>query len=387
MAMTSMLRLANSGNNMEFVDSAGNRNIQAEKEWREFASRVNAISNEGLDGLINQLHKSALLFGGMACEVVVQPNLRDIEDIYTILPQSIEWEVDKITGKWTPWQYNGTQKVDLSKGNFFWVSFDADIGMPTGTLMYESALQAIDYQLQFYSDTAAVLRRVGYPRNDLSIERKAVIESAPTDIKNDTKKLTKYLQEYYESIKLIMSGLEPTDDLLHFDDIKLGTGSAGGDNSRTIDLRAYNEMIDPQVLNGLSCLAILANRTTGITESWGTVQFKIVTQTIQGLQRGSKRLIESIAKIWLQVHGYNLAPHFSHNPVDWDSEEKRLDCKLKTLQVNRRAEEYGYVDKKTAAANAMGVSELPTNSNVPNDLFEYVKSVKTNTNNQSNEGD
>lgn len=371
MALTSILRLANSGNKMEMRTARGGRDEKLEKEWRQFASRVNGLSNEGLDGLINQLHKSAMMFGGMAGETVVRADLSDIEDVYLILPQSINWEYDDKTGQWVPWQYNGIKKVDLRTGNFFWVSFDGKVGLPTGTLMYESALQPIDYQLQFYSDTAAVLRRVGYPRNDVAINLESVMANAPQDVKNDAKKQQQHLRDYFEWIKETLRSLEPTDDLVHYDDLKVS--ATGGDNSRTIDLRAYNEMVDPQVLNGLSCLAVLANRTTGVTETWGTVQFKIVTQTIQSLQRGSKRFIENVARIWLQVRGRNdITPIFEHNPVDWETEKTKLDCQNTKLEVYRRAEEYGYVDAKTAAVNAMGVSELPKEQQQLNG-YEYIQ--------------
>jgi hypothetical protein len=390
MAMTSMLRLSNSGHTMRFLSPQGKENAKAEIEWRNFASRVNAVSNEGLDGLVNQLHKSTLMFGGMACETVVAADGSDIEDVYTILPQSITWELDESTSKWIPYQYHNGKKNNLLEGNFCWIAFDADIGKPTGTLMYESAIQPIDNQLQFFVDTAAVLRRVGYPRNDLSIDREAVLKSAPPNIRNDPKKLEEYLENYFNFIKRILGELGPTDDLIHYDDIKVGNGSASGDNSRTIDLRAYNEMQDPLVLNGLSCLAILCNRTTGITESWGTVQFKIIVQTIQGLQRCSKRLIENIARIWCQVNGYQLTPVFEHNPVDWDTEIKKLEATLKKLELNRRQEEYGYIDTETAAL-AMGVKQLPTKFIIK--LFEYLKKAispgepKPNTKTESDEDD
>lgn len=371
MALTSMIRLANSGNTIEFYGKNGKRNARVEAEWREFCQNVNKISNTGLDGLIDQFHKSSLQFGGMACEVVVKKDLSDIEDVYPILPQSIQWELDKRTGKWIPYQFNGFNKVDLSQGNFFWAAFDADVGLPTGSLMFESALQPLDYQLQFFEDTAVVLRRVGYPRNDLSIDRQAVIASAPASIKNDEKKLQEHLKKYFEFVKQLMRSLGPTDDLIHYNDMECN--KTGGDNSRTIDLRAYNEMVDPQVLNGLSCLAILANRPTGITETWGTVQYKITVETLKGLQRNSKRLVEGIAKIWLQVHGYQLTAKFSHNPVDFETEIQKLDAALKKQQLYRRAEEYDWLSTEDAAQAAMNISKLlGVNKNRG---FEYLKKL------------
>ncbi|MEE1492305.1 MAG: hypothetical protein UGF45_09945 [Massilioclostridium sp.] len=373
MAMTSMLRLANTGNTMEIYQKNGKRNIKVEYEWREFCQRINSLSNDGLDGLIDQFHKSALLFGGMACETVVLPGLEDIDDVFPILPQSIDWELDKATQTWIPYQNQNGNRVDLRKGNFCWVAFDSAVGQPTGSLMYESALQAIDYQLQFQVDLTAVLRRIGYPRNDLSIDRESILKNMPASIRNDQNRVNEYLTNHFEFIKTLMRSLEPTDDIIHFNDIQIGSSSGGSDNSRSIDLRAYNEIIDPQVLNGLSCLAVLANRTTGITESWGTVQYQIVTKTLQKLQRGSKRLVENIAQIWLRVHGYDMTAKFKHNPIDWQTELEKENVILKKMEKNRRAEEYEWIDKQTAAQNTLGITTLPDQSEKKLRTFEYIK--------------
>jgi len=375
MAVTSILRLSNNGNTTEFYDKNGKRNNEVESEWHSFCQRVHAISNDGLDGLVNQLHKSALLFGGMGGEIVVKSDLSDIEDVYPILPQSIEWNLEKRDGidKWVAYQTQGSAKVDLSKGNFVWIAFDPDIDQPQGTLMLESALQAIVYQLQFLADTSAVLRRVGYPRMDWEIDREAVLKSLPANVRNDPQKLKDAMRERFEWIKSLMRELEPTDDFVHFDDMKQSGKGASGDGSRTIDIRAYNEIVDPQVINGLGCMSLLLNRTTGSTETWGTVQLQIMVKTIENLQRGSKRFIENIQRIWLQVKGYDLTPKFSHNPVDYQNELAKLDVHIKKLEVNRRAEEYEWIDKQSAARNAMNVAELPTDSE--NTHFAYINKI------------
>lgn len=373
MAVTSILRLANNGNTTEFYDKTGKRDIEVEGEWKAFCQRVHSISNDGLDGLVNQLHKSSLLYGGMGGEIVVKSDLSDIEDVYPILPQNIEWNLEDVGGvtKWVAYQTQGTSKVNLSKGNFVWIAFDPDIDRPEGTLMLESALQAIEYQQQFLVDTAEVLRRVGYPRMDWEIDREAVFKSLPASVRNDPQKVNEAMFNRFEWIKSIMQGIGPTDDFIHFNDMKQSGKGTSGDNSRTIDIRAYNEIVDPQVINGLGCMSLLLNRTTGSTETWGTVQLQIMVKTIENLQRGSKRFIENVQRIWLQVHGYDLTARFSHNPVDYQNELSKLDVNLKKIEVNRRAEEYGWIEKQKAAQNAINTAEIPPGNETSQ--FEYLK--------------
>ena len=50
----------------------------------EFASRINEISNSGLDGLIDQLHYSSFLLGAMGVEVEITPKRDDIFMTFTL---------------------------------------------------------------------------------------------------------------------------------------------------------------------------------------------------------------------------------------------------------------------------------------------------------------
>ena len=358
-ALWNMMRLLNLGNKMEFTEINTGEPIKAiESEWREFASRINSISSSGLDGLIDQFHRSAILRGGQGCEVVVLEDMSDVEDVYPIKPQSIRWQSEVRGNKkvWIPYQYSMTQKVDLSQGNFFYVPTDPDIDDPRGNLMLSPALQSVDYQLQSYIDMASVLRRQGYPRNDVELDRESLIKTAPSSIRNDSQKLKRYLEEYFEWVKKLLRGLEPTDDFIHYDDTKINT-SQGSNPSRSMDIRAFSEMTDIQVMNGLMQLSVFSNRNTGVTETWGTVQFQIFCAGLASLQRGSKRLVESIARIWARVHGYQVVPRFSYTVMDWNSEEMRMSVKLMEQKLYAVAQLMGWVDENAGAQKVMGVEK------------------------------
>jgi hypothetical protein len=360
-ALWNMIRLLNLGSKMEFYGTGSKKASpirEFEDEWREFASRVNYISASGLDGLIDIFHRSAILRGGQGCEVVVMDDMSDIDDVYPIKPQSINWKQEDRGKKniWVPYQSSGVKQVDLSQGNFFYVPTDPDIDDPRGNLMLSPALQSVDYQLQSYMDMAAVLRRQGYPRNDVELDREALVKNAPAQVKNNPQSLKKYLEDYYEWVKKLLRGLEPTDDFIHYNDTKINT-SQGSNPSRSMDIRAFSEMTDIQVMNGLMQLSVFSNRNTGVTESWGTVQFQIFCSGLASLQRGSKRLIESIARLWLQVKGYQATPKFSYTVMDWNSEEQRMNVKLMEQKLYGVAQLMGWVDGDIAASKVMGVDK------------------------------
>lgn len=359
MAVWNFVRLGNQGNEMHFYAIDGKtRRTDLEDKWRDFASRINEISNSGLDGLIDQLHYSSFLLGAMGIEVEVTPDRKDIYDVYPIKPQTIEWELKEIKGRktWVPFQWNMNKKIylDPSNANFFWVPADPDIGDPRGTLTMTPVLQAIDFQMQILQDLQAVLHHQGYPRNDISIDLERLMTICPAHIKNNPKELDKWLTTQYNNVVNMMRNIAPDSDYIHFDEVKINMNQ-GANAGRSLDVRAINELVDVQVLNGLKQLGTFTNRTAGKTETWSTVEFLIMTQGIKSCQRGSKRLIEEIARLWLRVNGEQAVAKFKHGVVNWQSEEDKQKVALMKQEFYAIAQLMGWIDEDKAAQETMGV--------------------------------
>ena len=75
MAFNTYLRLANNGINIQWYRAGKGLKSQPIKkydaEFREFASRIGKTNSSGLDGIIDELHGSAITHGGMGVEVVI----------------------------------------------------------------------------------------------------------------------------------------------------------------------------------------------------------------------------------------------------------------------------------------------------------------------------
>ncbi len=363
MSVWNFVRLANQGNEMQFYDARNPKTRLAylNDEWREFASRINEISNAGLDGLIDQFHYSSFLLGAMGCEVEVTPDRKDIYDVYPVKPKTIEWELKEINGrkKWVPYQMQMFKKVylDPSHANFFWVPADPDIGDPRGTLTMTPVLQAIDFQMQILQDLQAVLHHQGWPRDDYSINIERMMTYCPQHIKNDSEKLNTWLKEQYNNVCNTLKNLQPDSDIVHFDDIERNQGQGGANQGRSLDVRAVNELVDVQVLNGMKQLGTFANRHVGKTETYSTVEFHIMTQGIKSCQRGSKRLIEEIARLWLRVKGVQAVPKFTHNPVNYQSEKDIQAIALMKQEYYAIAQGMGWISPDRAAQEVMKVKK------------------------------
>ena len=257
MAHQTLLRLANQGFSMEFM---GNASEDMQEEWREFASRVNSVSSAGFDGLIDQFHDSGFTMGGVACEVVVSADGKDIEDVYMISPKTIHWELEERDGKeqYIPYQKVMGEDIDLSQGNFFWIPFDPDIGSPQGRLLFEPAIQAIEMQQQFFNSSQVVLYRIGVPRYVFTLNKESIVQEMPNDKKNNPIESAEWLNKRAQSIAGELSAIGAENDFIVFDDTTIE--SIGGDSAFFQGIGAYADVIDTQVMNALKMLGTLMNR-------------------------------------------------------------------------------------------------------------------------------
>lgn len=363
MAVWNFVRLGNQGHEMKFY-SINNRSEEIPElasQWREFAARINPINNAGLDGLIDLLHKNAVMYGNQMCEVVVSKDRTEIEDVYVIDPRTVFWEWEERNGEKVsvPYQYSNTKKIDLSKANFFSVPLDPDTDDPRGTLILSPALQSVDYQLQVFNDVHAVLHHQGYSKNDITMKLEELMTICPAHIKNDSEKLLKWINEQVNNTRNNLENVAPDSDYIHTSDTEIKTLD-GANNNKSLDVRAINELTDVQINNGLKQLSTFTNRHTGKTETYSSVEMKIFTQGILSLQRGSKRLIESIATLWLRVHGAQAVPVFTHNPIDYVAELQRKEIKLKDIEYYAKAQALGWLSPDEAAKEAVGAKKAYT---------------------------
>jgi len=366
-ALYNFIRLANVGHEMQFfaLNNDKKRLTKVESEWRDFASRVNAMSNAGLDGLIDQLHYLAFVRGAMACECEITSSLDDIVDIYPLNPQSITWELEDRNGRqiWIPYQYDGffnrsstsrAGMVSLEDANFFWVPTDPKVDDPRGRLLLKPALSSIDFQIQVLNDIQQVLHNQGWPREDISIDLEKLMTMIPPEAKSDSKKQREWLKEHIEWVKTQFDSLNPDDSFIHFSDttVKLADGAAN--TGRGLDVRAIMEMVDIQIMNSVKTPGTMMQRINSATETWATVQFRIFVSGIQSIQRSSKRLIESIARLWLRTHGYQGIPVFTHNTIDYTSELQRIQIKNQKAIFWKLAQLMGWIEGDEASQELFG---------------------------------
>lgn len=369
MAYNIYLRLANQGIKVTWKNSTTGRPVKRyDAEFRDFCASIGKNNSSGLDGILDTLHGCSIARGGMAVEVLVDKDVTEVEDVVVVDPASIvefEWLPSK--KRYAAYQnVSGKEKKDLYDGNFFFVPFEPKAGHPEGTLKFSPAVYIMIQYLQLIQDSSAVLHRIGYPRYDISIDRETFVNSLHDKSESYVKKAS---NELFRQVKGTIAGMGSKSDFIHFNEITMQS-IGGGVNGSGIDVRAWFEVLDPLVVNAFQLTPVLMGRLTSGSYSLGSVEFKIVTDTVDSMRRGSKRIIEEIARIWARVHGYNIAPKVEHNPIDWEKELDKLEAQLKEMQLNRRAEEYGYISHDDAASKTMGAESADNDDS--KGMYEYL---------------
>lgn len=378
MAVWAFQRLCMQGFQIEITDLNGKRLPDAEALFNLQCRNWNKIGNDGLDGLVDNLHKTGLLYNIMMIEVVVDKTGENtFSGIYIIDPRTIEWKLEDRDGieQWIPYQDQDGNKVDLTKGNIFWVMANPDISKPTGPYLLESAIPAVDYKLQTIKDSSAVLRRQGYPYNIYTISKERVINSLPANLKNNKKEIKEAVRNAVEAARQVAGNRQPTQDIVVTDDIAVERNSNSSAGS-SIDTRAWFSEIDLQMLNGCKTLGFLMNRNSGSTESWGTVQMKLITEMVESFQNKSKRLVENVGAVWLQLNGIQGHLKLTHNPLDYQSEIQKWEAQEKKDNHFKTAEEQGWISTDEAAQGAVG-----------NEKATGTKNSDSNNNNSNNDND
>lgn len=370
------LRLANQGIKIELHNATTGRLVKRyDEECREFCKNIAKNNSAGLDGLVDQLHDSAITRSGMAVEVVVNEDATDIEEVLIIDPATIQefkWLPEK--KRYAAYQNmgyvgNGGQRVDLFDGNFFWVPHMPKPGSPVGTLQFESSIATMTQFYQLLQDSLAVLNRIGYPRYKCTIDTEALLATASPAQKNTPEAQAKLMNDAFDQAEEQLRKMGRDNDLVvsSTNNVEILGGAVNGSG---IDVRAWFEVLEPLICNAFQLTPVLMGRLKSGSYSLGTAEYSIVVDTIDTMRRSSKRILEDIINLWARVRGYNVRATVTHNPIDWETQIEKLDVELKQMEKARRAEEYNWVTHQEAAQMGIGVDKAPETEQL--EMFEYL---------------
>ncbi len=371
MALSTYLNYTMQGGVFEFSNAkTGKITKKYDAEFRDFCIKVGKTNSSGLDGLNREMAISSYLHGGMAIEIVVKDDLSDIDEVFIVDPKTFKkYEYDETNNTWKIYQKRDDGKlVNLYDGNFFYIPFQPIDSTPVGTLKFEPAIMTSTTYWQFMADIGVVLRRIAIPRYVLTVDVEALMASATAKQKADIAERQKLIDATFDSAGRALKGMGQDSDIVTSTSNKVDV-IGGGVNGTGIDVRAWIEVLEPEMCNSFQLPLVLLNRQEGGSYALGTAEMKSFTDTVDSQRMAIKRMNEEIANMWARVKGYNIKAKYTPTPLDWQKQEEKWKAKLLELEFARRCEEYGYQSKESAA-HKVGGDETPNTST--EGFYEYL---------------
>jgi len=351
MAMWTLLRLCASGWTLKCTNLDGSENpVGHEYLKNEVIANVNR-ERGGFDAFLDILHKTTLILGAASCETVLAPDLRTVLDIVPIDPATLDFKSELMVDgqeRYVAYQQQMTGAVKIEKAGFYYVPLDVDIGNPIGVSPIVSMLQIVFFQMQMMDDLQRVVHNQGWPRFDVTILEEIIRAKAPRNILANPAKLVAFMDAQMTAIKAEYSKIDPDDAFIHTDAVKVDIkepSQALGSNARAI-----LDAVDKNLANAMHILTIFINKHRGITETYGSVQWKIQVKTIESFQKCTSRIVNDALTFALNLAGIQGYGEIVYNPIPTESPFQQEEAELMRAKRVTFMRDAGYISHDSAAS-------------------------------------
>lgn len=355
MSAWNLLRLGNSGHDVQVLKPSGAIDKRGTDLLNDYAKRLGKLYGGGVDQLINVLLLTSYTQGAIALEVELTENIKDVVDFHAVDPGVLDYRYNKNTGdlELVQKQEDGSYKV-LNEETVFYYPLDPEIGNPYGRSPMLPILQIVFFQVQVLKDLQRVVHHQGHKRFDITVVEEAIIENIPDHIKHQGPEVVRdFVQGYIQDVQEQMSNLEPDSDFFHTDSVKIDL-AGGSMGSASMDVQRLMAVINQQIVTALKQLPILLGRNETATETHGSIQWQIYVKGIESIQRGVKRLLERAYNVVLQINGIQGSAFIEFDKLQTsdrktDAEAESVETATKIAQINQ-----GWIDNDEAANEMVG---------------------------------
>jgi len=156
------------------------------------------------------------------------------------------------------------------------------------------------------------------------------------------------MDEQMELIKGEYANIDPDDAFVHTDAVKVDIkepSQALGSNARAI-----MDTVDKNLANAMHILTIFINKHRGITETYGSVQWKIQVKTVESFQRCASRIVNDALTFALNLAGIQGNAELVYDPIPTESPFQQEEAELMKAKRVTYMRDAGYITHDTAAS-------------------------------------
>jgi len=272
--------------------------------------------------------KSLMLRGAVCCELIVSKRLEPL-GIYLRDPDRVSFADDG-----TPLWSTGIKDIPVNNGRVFYMPFDRSFSDASPVSDILPVLSCIWFQLRVFTDLAQIIKKVGWPRVDIEIIEKVIIDNAPPDIRANPDKLRNYVQSVIAEIKSSYERLNPEDGFVHTDAARISLVESKG-GAQSFDVRSLMQVLDQQIVTALKSMPSLLGRSAGKTSTFAQAEIEVYRFYARSLQRAAAAFEARVLTACLNLAGkrghvlVNYAPIELRSPTEieqWRSTQITNAC-------------------------------------------------------------
>ena len=329
-------------------------------------------NRRSLDSVIETQFRECILTGGVGQELVLDKQ-RLPDKLVTLPIPRLQWVSDGKGGK--------TPKQTAFSGD------DIDLNFPTVHIEYshmdplqdycnsmlEAALTSTFQFDEFVEDVRRTLKQHGHSRLTVVLDTEKVIATMPQEIRNDSEKAQKYLEDVRLSTEDVMKNLAPEDSLVYYDTANAEIISSG--LSVTSDYVPMMKTINGMLSTALKTPpSVLGLRLEG-SQSLSNTESLIFLKTVKAIQVPVATLMRRSLTLALRLYGLDVYCDFQFEPIDLRP-ELELEA-FKTMKQNRILQQLslGHISDDEAAWKLGNFPRAPEAPDLSGTMFMHTNNV------------
>ena len=261
-------------------DPDGVINVEATKLAQELLRRLTYLGDvslgynpvSDLQSLSESLAKELLQYGAMGLELALD---KQRLPLYLNAVSVTKLQFKEEDGGVYPVQVIAGNEISLDIPTFFYLSLDQDLLTAYSSSFLEPAIQAVLADTAFLNDLRKSMQRVIQPRLVATIIEEKVKASAPPEIASDPEKMGQLYTSLIDQLNEVLTGLNPEDALVSFDNVEYTMLKSEGSSSSIADtLAIVQKLIESKLAAGAKSMpAILGRDSSGSTATTSAMLF------------------------------------------------------------------------------------------------------------------
>lgn len=265
------------------------------------------------DMVLEQMLLEVVLTGGLASELVLSKD-RFPERINVIAYETLEWvSRGPSKGGRYPQQIGQGDPIKLDYATFAVSESHRQANRAYTDAMMAASMNSINQFAEFLQDLRRAVRRQGHTRLVAGINTELVQAQISEEIKSDPEKLQSYMDSQLESVKLLISNLNPEDALVAWDLVKFEIIKTQGEKS---DYVTMLNALSGQLATALKTSpSILGLRIEG-SQSLSNTESLIFLKTAQSIRYPLQEVLSRLLTLAVRLYGVDVYVEFTFGEIN-----------------------------------------------------------------------